>query len=137
MADAALVRKLKLKPGMQAAVVGAPEGYLDALKTPPDGVQLVEGLNGSFDWIQAFVKDRAELERVLPKVVKALKPDTVVWLSYPKGSSGLQTDLTRDKGWESLATTELMWVNLISVDERWSAFGLRPYRQGEARQTFR
>jgi len=60
-----------------------------------------------------------------------------VWISYPKGSSKRQTDLTRDRGWEPLEGSELMWLSLVSVDDTWSAFGLRPYKPGEARQTFR
>ena len=60
-----------------------------------------------------------------------------IWISFPKGTSKLQTDLTRDKGWEPLAGSDLMWLSLVSVDDTWSAFGLRPYKSGEARQTFR
>ena len=51
--------------------------------------------------------------------------------------SKIQTDLTRDKGWESLSKLDLKWITLISVDETWSAFALRPYKPGEARQAFR
>ncbi len=48
-----------------------------------------------------------------------------------------QTDLTRDKGWEPIEASNLMWLSLVSIDDVWSAFSLRPYRPGEARQTFR
>jgi hypothetical protein len=56
---------------------------------------------------------------------------------YPKGSSKRQSDLTRDKGWDSLRDQDLMWLSLISIDDAWSAFSLRKYKPGEARQTFR
>ncbi len=49
----------------------------------------------------------------------------------------MQTDLTRDKGWAPLEDADLMWLSLVSVDDTLSAFGLRPYKPGEARQTFR
>jgi hypothetical protein len=140
MADDALIRKLKLKPGLRAALVGAPDGYADRLNPPPDGVTLVSDPvagDGPFDWVQLFVKDRAALEAGLPEVRAALKPVSQLWISYPKGSSRVQTDLTRDKGWESLGAADLLWVNLISIDETWSAFGLRPLKPGEAKQTFR
>ena len=55
----------------------------------------------------------------------------------PKGSSKIQTDLTRDKGWDVLQGLNLKWLTLVSVDDTWSAFALRPYRAGEPRQTFR
>ena len=67
----------------------------------------------------------------------ALGPSAIVWICYPKGSSGRQTDLTRDKGWEPLNEAHLMWLSLVSIDDTWSAFGLRPYKPGEPRQTFR
>jgi Bacteriocin-protection, YdeI or OmpD-Associated len=55
-----------------------------------------------------------------------LKADTICWIYYPKGSSGIQSDLTRDKGWESLLKQkDLQWLSLISFDETWSAFGMR------------
>jgi hypothetical protein len=61
----------------------------------------------------------------------------MLWISFPKGSSKIQTDLTRDKGWESLQTLDLKWITLVSVNETWSAFALRPYREGEEKQSFR
>lgn len=55
----------------------------------------------------------------------------------PKGSSKIQTDLTRDKGWGEVQKLSLKWINLVSIDETWSAFSMRPYREGEERQSFR
>ena len=66
-----------------------------------------------------------------------LKPESVLWIAFPKGASKIKTDLTRDKGWETVQRMDLKWVNLISVNETWSAFALRPYKPGEARQRFR
>ena len=131
-----LAKKLKLKPGARAAVVGAPDGYLERLGLPA-GSTAGTTLDGPLDWIQVFVADSAELAAVVPGITKAVAPDGLVWISYPKGSSKRQTDLTRDRGWEPLEGSDLMWLSLVSVDDTWSAFGLRPYKPGEARQTFR
>jgi len=132
-----LAKKLKLKPGSRAAVAGAPPGYLEQL-APPADVEVSETLDGGpFDWIQVFVRTSAELAAIVAPLTAAIAPTGHIWISYPKGSSKLQTDLTRDKGWEPLAGADLMWLSLVSVDGVWSAFGLRPYKQGEARQTFR
>jgi hypothetical protein len=132
-----LAKKLKLKPGTRAAVVNAPAGYLEQL-APPEDVEVSETLvGGPFDWIQVFVRTSAELASIVESLTAAIAPTGHIWISYPKGSSKLQTDLTRDKGWEPLAGGALMWLSLVSVDGVWSAFGLRPYMQGEARQTFR
>jgi hypothetical protein len=131
-----LAKKLKLKPGARAAVVGGPAGYVERLG-PPAGVTVGRDLTGPLDWVQVFVKTSAELAEILPALTAALEPAALVWLSYPKGSSKIQTDLTRDRGWEPLADSNLMWITLVSVDETWSAFSVRPYKPGEKRQTFR
>jgi hypothetical protein len=135
MSESTLARKLKLKPGSHAAVIDAPQGYLAGLEPLPADVSLSEGLRGTFDWVQLFVRNKADLEKTLPRVVKALKPVSQLWISFPKGTSGIQTDLTRDKGWELLDRIDLKWVTLVSVDEVWSAFALRPFKPGEKRTT--
>ncbi len=137
MPDSALARKMKLKPGQRAALVNAPEGYLKELSPLPAGVEVTEKLQGEFDWLQIFVKNKAELDKLVPKVIAALKPESLLWITFPKGTSKIQTDLTRDKGWDLLQQAELKWVTLISVNETWSAFALRPYKPGEKRQSFR
>jgi hypothetical protein len=134
MPESALAKKMKLKSGLSAAVINAPENYVDALQ---HNTALSPTLNGKFDWIQIFVRDKAELEALAPKAAKALKPESMLWISFPKGASKIQTDLTRDKGWEGLQALDLKWLTLISVNETWSAFALRPYKAGEEKQSFR
>ena len=137
MPESALARKMKLKPGQRAALVNAPEGYLKELSPLSAGVEVAEKLQGEFDWLQIFVKNKAELDKLVPKVLAALKPESLLWITFPKGTSKIQTDLTRDKRWDALQKADLKWVNLISVNETWSAFALRPYKPGEKRQSFR
>lgn len=132
-----LAQKLKLKPKQRAVVVNAPDGYIEELGALPEGVEMGTKLSGKFDWVQLFVKNKAELQKRFPAAVKALRPESMLWISYPKGTSKIQTDLTRDKGWEVLKGADLMWVNLVSVNDTWSAFALRPYKPGEKRQNFR
>jgi hypothetical protein len=137
MTENALGKKLKLKRGQRAAVIGAPEGYIDSLRPLPEHVELSQELDGTFDWVQIFVKNQAEVARLLPRVLQSLKPESMLWVSFPKGTSKIQTDLTRDRGWDVVQQADLKWINLISVDATWSAFSLRPYKPGEARQSFR
>jgi hypothetical protein len=49
----------------------------------------------------------------------------------------VQTDLTRDKGWDSLRGSELDWISLVSVNATWSAIWLRPHHSSELHQSFR
>ena len=66
------------------------------------------------------------MEKGVNKILKLLKPDIVCWIYYPKGTSSIQTDLTRDKGWEILLKhKEMQWLSLISFDDTWSSFGMR------------
>src|SRR5262245_24328866 len=134
MSESSLAKKIKLKPGLKAAVIHAPENYVDALQH--DG-EISSSLRGKFDWIQIFIKNKAELDTMAPKAAQALKPESVLWITFPKGTSKIQTDLTRDKGWDEVQKLNLKWINLVSIDETWSAFSMRPYREGEERQSFR
>ena len=137
MTENPLLKKMKLKPGQRAAIVNAPNGYAASLQPLPADVELAEQLEGTFDWVQLFVKTQAELEQVIAHVRAALKPASMLWITFPKGTSKIQTDLTRDKGWDALQAIDLKWINLISIDQTWSAFALRPYKPGEGRQSFR
>ncbi len=134
MPESLLAKKMKLKSDLKAAVINAPESYVDMLK---HNTALSPTLNGKFDWIQIFVRDKAELDALAPKAAKALKPESMLWISFPKGTSKIQTDLTRDKGWEVVQALDLKWINLVSVNETWSAFAMRPYKEGEKKQSFR
>ena len=133
---ASLVRKLKLGPARRPVVLGGPTGYREALALARDGA-VGDTVDGRHDWIQLFARDRAALAAGLPAAAEALDDAGVLWISYPKGSSKIQTDLTRDAGWDAVAAADLMWLSLISIDDTWSAFSLRRYRPGEARQSFR
>ena len=137
MTASPLATKLKLKANQNAAVVSAPEGYLQELVPLPEGVHLSDHLNGKYDWLQVFVKNEVELTALIPRILAALQPESLLWLTFPKGSSKVQTDLTRDKGWDPVRGAELKWINLVSVDAVWSTFSLRPYRAGEVHQSSR
>ena len=134
MPESTLAKKLKLKPGFQAAVIGGPENYAESLQHDSE---IASSLRGKFDWVQIFVKNRAELDKLAPKATQALKPESMLWITFPKGSSKIQSDLTRDKGWDEVRALDLKWINLVSIDDTWSAFSMRPYREGEKRQSFR
>ncbi len=99
MPQSTLAKKMKLKLGARAAVINAPEKYLKELK---HDTKISQTLSGKFDWIQVFAKTIAEVNSLVPKAAKALKPESILWISFPKGTSKIQTDLTRDKGWEGI-----------------------------------
>jgi hypothetical protein len=133
---AALAKKMKLGAARRPVVIGGPDGLRPGL-ADAIGREIASACDGTHDWILFFAPDRAALERELSAAEAALESPGTLWIGYFKGTSKRQTDLTRDVGWDSLRETNLMWLTLISIDETWSAFSLRKYKPGEARQTFR
>jgi hypothetical protein len=126
VADSPLSRKMKVRPGYRLAVLGAPSGYEQQLRPLPADSELTTSLRGRFDWIQIFVKTKKELDSQAAKVAPALKPAGLLWVTFPKGTSGVQTDLTRDQGWDGLNRFNLQRITLISINDTWSAFAFRP-----------
>lgn len=119
------VQKLKIKEGYTLMTIHAPAEFKDDLGKLPDGVVVTEKAK-SYQQIHWFVKEKAQMEKELTKVMGLLKQDVLCWIYFPKGTSKIQTDLTRDKGWEVLLKqNDLQWVNLISFNDTWSAFGMR------------
>jgi hypothetical protein len=118
--------KLKIKPGFSLLTINAPAGFKKGLKELPAGVKMGDAAK-TYDQVHWFVTSRKQLEKEMNKLMKRVKPGVVVWVYYPKGSSKIQTDLTRDKGWDCLLaeSDKLTWISLISFDDTWSTFGFR------------
>jgi hypothetical protein len=120
----AIADKLKIKPGSVIFVMNEPKGYARAYGNIPAQVKFTDSAKGATQ-IHWFIGNKAQMEKELPKVLKMLSPEMMVWIFYPKGTSGIQTDLTRDKGWEKLLQHDLKWIALISFNDTWSTFGMR------------
>ncbi|MDN5200650.1 YdeI/OmpD-associated family protein [Fulvivirgaceae bacterium BMA10] len=120
MSDQALLKKLHIKPGFQCLVLNAPKAYLDRL----EGSMLqseVKGAKDRYDFVQLFGRHRKELDKVLPEAIKAKKKDGSLWISYPKKSAKVDSDLSREVLWEQLSTYGFDAVSMISVDDVWSS----------------
>lgn len=118
-------QKLRIKEGDIILVLNPPVGFKEKLGKVPDRVTIVNSAK-NYNQVHWFVKDRAQMEEELNKVLFLITGNVVCWIYYPKRTSKIQTDLTRDKGWEELEKhTEFQWISLISFDDTWSAFGIR------------
>ncbi|MHA6530462.1 YdeI/OmpD-associated family protein [Paenibacillus sp. BAC0078] len=122
----ALIKKLRLPQGGSVLVLQPPEGYLQELGLEARAAEYNSGLKGTYDYVQLFAATVKELEQYGPVALSAIRPDGLLWLCYPKGSCGLKTDLSRDKGWDSVKAAGFEGVSLVSVDETWSAMRFRP-----------
>jgi hypothetical protein len=127
--DPAVPRKLGLKPGMRVLLVNAPEGYREGLVAAEPALALdVAGSAQAdrIDVIQLFATNRAELEQFGPVALAAWRDGARLWVSYPKGGSGVRTDLNRDVEWGPLAAAGFRPVTQIAIDSVWSALRFRP-----------
>ena len=123
--SSATAKKFRIKEGYSLLTMNAPPEFEHELGELPPGVSISEKTK-SYQQIHWFVKDKAQMEKEVDKVIGGLKDDVVCWIYYPKGTSKIQTDLTRDKGWEALLKHKgLQWISLISFNDTWSAFGMR------------
>lgn len=115
-----LIKKLHLKPGMRFTVVNAPDGFARTLGKLPPGVKQEPFLKPDLELVMVFVSSQKALNTQWPKAIAALKTDGALWVSYPKKSSGIQTDLGMG-AWES--TNESNWnpVAMIGIDDTWSS----------------
>lgn len=120
-----LVKKLKIKPGEKILILNSPEDYSEKLQPLPEGTYLTNKAAGKFSSIHAFVKSRSELNKELLRIKSLLNDNGLVWFCFPKKSSGIKTDINRDAGWEEIEKSGLRFITLISIDDVWSAFGLR------------
>lgn len=122
MSENDLFRKMYIKPGLNFLVVGLP-GELESLyQTVPQGVNVRYQPEAGMDIIQVFVKTEQQLREKLAELPRFLKHlDGILWISYPKGTSKVSTDINRDSIWPIAAEFHFSPTRQIAVDEVWSA----------------
>ena len=124
-----IIKKLGLKPGMRALVMAAPDDYVQRLTPLPEGVDSVDIATkpaGTYEFMQLFATRMAEIEKTSHGLLQRAAPGAVFWITYPKKTSGIESDLSRDilaaamtsKGWRP--------VSIVALDDVWSALRFRP-----------
>jgi hypothetical protein len=120
-----LTQKLKIGEGDLILPINAPGNYAGTLGTLPRSAAIISKPDRATQ-LHWFVTNRAQMEKELRGIVSLLKDGMILWIFYPKGTSKIQTDLTRDKGWDALLKVpNLQWLSLIAFDETWAAFASR------------
>jgi hypothetical protein len=118
-----LAKKLGIKEGHHVAVLGAPDRFADELSDLPDAVTLRRRAVGTNDVIVSFHSRRADLERKVPTLLKALDVDGGLWIAWPKKASKVPTDITEDTVREVFLPVGLVDNKVCAINEVWS--GLR------------
>ncbi|WP_342645136.1 YdeI/OmpD-associated family protein [Mucilaginibacter sp. CSA2-8R] len=122
----AVAKKLLMKPGQSWLLYNAPENYLNTLAPLPDNLQISYAPKGQFDGIQLFTLNRAELVANLKQIQPVLQPNTVLWIVYPKKSSGIASDLAMMSSWDEVTPYGLTGVAAAAIDATWTALRFRP-----------
>ncbi len=115
-----LVDKLGIKPGTRVVALGAPPPYASLLGTLPAGATLHSRLPAASGFIHRFVRHRADLVADFPRLAHALTDNGILWISWPKRTSGEDTDLSENVVREIGLKEGLVDVKVCAVDEVWS-----------------
>lgn len=117
-----LLQKMQIKPGKTGNIINLPD-TLDLTEQIP--AEYITGSNEDLDWLMAFVTNKDDIDRLADRLRGGIRDDSVIWICYPKQSSGIKTDINRDKGWEAIHALGLRGVRQISIDQTWSGLRFR------------
>src|ERR1044071_1524358 len=92
-----LAKKLGIKEGSRIALVNAPKDFQSYLGELPDGVEFVPRLEKSLDIVLFFVVTERVLARDFARLAGRLAPNGMIWIAWPKKSSGVTTDLVFER----------------------------------------
>ena len=115
-----LVEKLGIKEGISVRLINPPKNYLATLGKLPQGTQIKKDSRSPFPFIHSFFTKLADLEQQFPKLKKQLVPDGMLWVSWPKGSSKVPTDLNENVIRDVGLRNGLVDVKVCAVDDIWS-----------------
>ncbi|MBS0319744.1 MAG: DUF3052 family protein [Proteobacteria bacterium] len=119
-----LPTKLGIKPGHRMLLLDAPNDYKAHVAPMPAGVRFMDRADATIDIVHAFVTDRTALGKLLPNLLKQLKPDAMIWISWPKKSSGVATTITEDVIRDVALPLGLVDVKVCAVTDVWSGLKL-------------
>lgn len=119
-----LLKKLHIKPGYSVLIENAPDNLVEFLGDY-DAIQLSFNAEKVFDAVILFITNGYELEEYLGRLHKRLEPDTLLWIAYPKKSSGITTDLNMMGPWDELKTYQLTPCASASISEVWTGLRLK------------
>lgn len=113
-----LIRKLGIKEGHRIHVTGAPLDVLAVIQEVSNLKWVRSGAEA--DYLHIFATSEDALVRLLDQFVEALSTQGMLWVSWPKKSSGEDTDLNREVVREILLETGLVDIKVCAINETWS-----------------
>ncbi len=128
-----LVKKLGIKEGARIFLANTPKEYLALVAPLPAGVKLMSRISGETDMVHIFSTEKLHLSKTLRTVLPKLKQDGMIWVSWPKKSAKVPTDVTEDTIREVALPLGLVDIKVCAVDDTWS--GLKLVIRKELRKT--
>ena len=120
-----LWKKLGYKAGVSAYVEGEPGNYISLLTLPADVVVTwLPRAKSEMEFVHLFATSASQLKSKLESVRKRIVPVGVIWVSWPKKSSGVTSDITEDTIRDLALPMGLVDVKVCAVDEVWSGLKL-------------
>jgi len=119
-----LAKKLGIVAGTRIFLSGAPKNYLALVAPVPEGARIVRKIDDATDVVHLFATERARLAALLRSTLAKMRPDAAIWVSWPKKSSKVPTDITEDTIRELALPMGLVDIKVCAVDEVWSGLKL-------------
>jgi hypothetical protein len=115
-----VVQKLGIKPGFRIFVTSAPAAYTDIVGELPADVKVATRPAAALDMVHVFVRQAAGLAEKLRFYRDTIAPDGMIWVSWPKKSSGVPTDLTDIVVRDLALPLGLVDIKVCAIDDTWS-----------------
>lgn len=115
-----LIKKLGVKEGFRVGLVNAPKSFLGLLGKLPDDVVIDTRLKPPLDLVMLFAESQKTLQMKFPVVAEKIKANGMIWVAWPKKSSGVPTDLIFDFVQHTGLDCGLVDVKICAIDDTWS-----------------
>ena len=119
-----LAKKLGIVANVRVLAKNAPADYRQLLQPVPPGVAFDTRISKSTDIVHVFVDRKAALDTELGRLRKSIRPNCVVWVSWPKKSARVPTDITEDTIRQIALPLGFVDVKVCAVTEVWSGLKL-------------
>ena len=124
-----LAQKLGIKTGQRVVTIHAPVNYSKLLAPLPEAVSFHRKVTAGAGFVHLFISKRKALEKELKRLRRLLADTGVLWISWPKKSSGVATDVTEDVIRDVALPLGFVDVKVCAVDETWSGLKLMVRRE--------
>jgi hypothetical protein len=119
-----LAQKLGIKPAITVTVINEPANYRQLLGERADGIEFSDRTRTDSSFVHLFTTRQSELEKHLSQLRKKIPDTATIWVSWPKKSAGVPTDLTEDVIRAVALPLGFVDVKVCAIDETWSGLKL-------------